>query len=261
MAVLAGLLMASGCSRLDFIRPDTSRKGFESTAPEINLKRKRGGNALAHVQLAQQRLAAGDLAGAQSAAKQGLKLDPRSADAHTVMALALDRVGKPADAGDHYRRAAELAPERGGTLNNYGTWLCSNGRAAESLAWFEQALAAPGYATPGAALANAGACAMQVGQNARAERDLRRAVMLDPDSPVALGALAELEFKAGRAFQARAFSERRLAVAPADPQTLQLASQIEQQLGDNAAAARYVQRIRAEFPDTRGFETGEGGKP
>lgn len=261
--VLAGLVATSGCSRLNFVRQDTSRKGFESTAPEIELKsnRRGGRNALAYVQLAQQRLAAGDLANAESAAKQAVKIDPRSADAHTVLALVLDHGGKDSNAGDHYRRAAELAPTRGGALNNYGTWLCSNGRAAESLAWFDQALAAPDYSTPAAALANAGACAMQAGQGARAERDLRQAVTLDPVSPVALGALAELEFKAGRAFEARAFSERRLAAAPADPRTLQLASQIEQKLGDTTAAARYVQRIRAEFPDARGFETGEGGKP
>lgn len=262
--VLLGLLAASGCSRMNFIRQDMSRKGFERTAPEIELKsdrRRSGGSALPHVQLAQQRLAAGDLVDAERAAKQAVKIDPRSADAHTVLAVVLDHGGKDAAAGDHYRRATELAPTRGDTLNNYGTWLCSEGRAAESLAWFDQALASPDYGTPATALANAGACALQAGQAARAERDLRRAVALDPSSPVALGALAELEFKAGRAFEARAFSERRLAAAPADPRALRLASQIEQKLGDSAAAARYVRRVSAEFPDTQGLETGEGGKP
>ena len=52
----------------------------------------------------------------------------------------------------------------------------------------------------------------------RAERDLRRAIELDPSNAVALAALAQREFRAGRCFEARAFSERRLAAAPADPQ-------------------------------------------
>ena len=49
---------------------------------------------------------------------------------------------------------------------------------------------------------------------------------------------------------ALAFSQRRLAAAPATRPVLLLASQIEQKLGDSAAAARYVQRISAEFPGT-----------
>jgi type IV pilus assembly protein PilF len=46
-----------------------------------------------------------------------------------------------------------------------------------------------------------------------------------------------------------AFTERRLAAAPANAAVLQLAAGIEEKLGDKAAASRYVQRLRAEFPD------------
>ncbi|MGD5980630.1 type IV pilus biogenesis/stability protein PilW, partial [Xanthomonas citri pv. citri] len=62
------------------------------------------------------------------------------------------------------------------------------------------------------------------------------------------------------AFEARAFSERRLAVEPISAEALMTASQIEEKLGDRAAAARYVQRMRAEFPDAQGSESGDGGK-
>ena len=112
-------------------------------------------------------------------------------------------------------------------------------------------------------LANSGACAGKAGQQQRVERDLRRAIELDPENPVALAALAQREFGAGNAFGARAFSERRLAAAPADPKTLLLASQIEQKLGDSAAAARYVSRLKAEFPDApeaRNSTMGDGGR-
>ena len=95
---------------------------------------------------------------------------------------------------------------------------------------------------------------MQAGQNARAERDLRAALSLDPDNPVALGALAEREFRRAAPSRPRVL-QRRLAAAPAEPQALLLASQIEEKLGDTAAAARYVQRLRAEFPDAQGSGT------
>jgi type IV pilus assembly protein PilF len=190
----------------------------------------------------------GDLAQAAKLAKQALDSDPSLADAHTVLALVAARQGNAKDAGDHYAAAAKLAPTRGIALNNYGVWLCGAGRPAEALPLFDRALADPAYPTPAAALGNAGACALRAGQQVRAERDLRHALDLDPAEPTALAGMARLEYAAGDYLQARAFSERRLAAGPPTAEVLQLASQIEQKLGDAAAAARYVQRMRDEFP-------------
>src|SRR3546814_13686515 len=76
-------------------------------------------------------------------------------------------------AGGYYARAAELAPEQGTALNNYGAWLCGNGRAAESLAWFDRALADPIYRQRASALANSGSFALKAGQTAHGEPHLR----------------------------------------------------------------------------------------
>lgn len=262
-ALLLLVLVVTGCSRLGFIRPDTSRRGYQNTAQQVvitNNGRSGAAGALARVQLAQLQLRKGEFAQAEREAKAALKLDPRSASAITVLALVDDHKGNASAAGKHYLHAAELAPTDGGMLNNYGTWLCGKGRAAESLAWFEGALAAPGYGTPGVASANAGSCALLAGQSARAEQFLRQAIAFDPQNQVALSAMAELEFKAGRAMTARAFSQRRLAAAPATAAALILASQIENKLGDRTAAEAYVRRLGAEFPDARGTETGDDGR-
>lgn len=252
VCAMLALFAASACSRLTFVKPKTKRGGFEQVAPTYSVDgKRRGGNALAthdRLMLAQQRLAAGDLDRAQADATTALRADPRSADAHTVLAVIAERRGRNAEAGAHYAKATELAPALGAHANNYGAWLCSNGRAAESLGWFDRALADARYATPGAALANSGSCALLAGQPARGERDLRRALQLDPENAVALLAMAEHEFAAGRAFQARGFVERRLAIAPIEPRSLQLASQIEALLGDTAAAERYRRRLAQEFP-------------
>ena len=265
LALIAGLLLVSGCSRLTFVRQNFERKGFDQTARDVEVSDRavdRGDASVRrHVILAADRLGRGDLAGARREAELALKQDPASADGHTLLAAALEAGGDGVGAGNHYRRAADLAPTSGAALNNYGAWMCAQGRQAESLAWFDRALAAPGYANPATALANSGACADQAGQGERARRDLRRAIELDPTNAVALGALAEHELRAGRAFEARAFSERRLAAAPADRRSLLIASQIEEKLGDTRAAGRYVQRMRAEFPDTRDSGTGDNGKP
>lgn len=261
LAVLAALLLAAGCSRLTFIKPDRGRGDFVRTAPVLDITTDPMDSGAAKAKLVvrqgQQYLRAGDLDRAAKAADKALELDPDSAAAHTLAALAAGRSGHAEAAGEHYRRAIELAPAVGGMLNNYGTWLCHNGRAAESLQWFDQALADRNYATPAVAMANAGVCAAKAGMSERSGLYLQDALERDPENPVALGAMAEHEFRAGRAFHARAFSQRRLAAAPATAHALWLASQIEQQLGDTEAAARYVQRMRTEFPGTSGSGTGD----
>ena len=255
-------LVATGCSRLAFVKPSASRGDYERVAPEITARETRDGaqRSASHHQLlrAQQSLDEGDLDAARDEATRALKLYPRSADAHTVLAVIAERRGQPAEAGGHYRRATELAPQSGAVLNNYGAWLCASGRTKEALPLFEQALADPAYRTPAAALANSGACAQRHGGlDDYADAQLRSAIAADPENAVALGALARQEFRAGRYLQARAFSERRLAAAPPDAQALLLASQIEQKLGDMAASARYGRRLRELFPDVGSANAGE----
>lgn len=256
LLLLAALcLAAAGCSRLTFVKPKLERGDYTRVAPEYNLREdpdaQRRVAAMDRVAVAEERLRAGDEAGAEAEARKALALDPGVAGAHTVLALLADRRGDADGAGREYKRAVELAPHRGSTLNNYAAWLCRNGHQAESLSLFSEALRDPGYDTPAVALGNAGACALEADRPKDAENALRKALELDPENPVALAAMARLSFRNGDYLQARAFSQRRLAAAPASAEVLLLASQIEQKLGDSAAMARYVQRLRAEFPDTQ----------
>ncbi|MFL6958644.1 type IV pilus biogenesis/stability protein PilW [Nocardiopsis yanglingensis] len=202
--------------------------------------------------LAARDMQVGDLDAAERKAREALKLAPESPDALVLLAGIDERRGRTQQAGESFRRAAEQAPQRGDILNNYGAWLCQQGRPAESLVWFDRALQAPGYATAAEAQANAGGCALDAGQFERAERDLRAALATLPGNPVALEAMAQLSFRQGRYMEARAFAERRIAAAPATRSVLQLASQIEARLGDRAASDRYIQRIRQEFPQEAG---------
>ncbi|MCF3527076.1 type IV pilus biogenesis/stability protein PilW [Stenotrophomonas maltophilia] len=202
--------------------------------------------------LATRDMQVGNLDAAERKVREALKLAPEAPDALVLQAGIDDRRGRTRQAGENFLKAAELAPQRGDVLNNYGAWLCQQGQPAESLVWFDRALQAPGYATPGEAQANAGSCALDAGQLERAERDLRAALVAAPANPVALESMAQLSFRQGRYMEARAFAERRIAAAPATRSVLQLASQIEARLGDRAASDRYLQRIRQEFPQDAG---------
>lgn len=260
----ATALLAGACSRLTFVKPNAQRKSAERVAPEYSFKEteasKRRGEARRRVAAAEQQMQAGQLAEAESEARAAIKADPGLADAQTAMGLVLMRRGQGERAGAHYAEAAKLTPS-GATYNNYGAWLCSHRRAGESLRWFDQAVGDPNYGDRAAAMANAGACAATAGQYDRVERDLRAALERDPANAVALGAMAEEQYRQGRWLEARAFSERRLAAAAPTPASLQLASQIEEKLGDSVAAARYVERLRTQFPQARTEFPGESSQP
>lgn len=263
--VLLGALAGTGCSRLTFVKPDMQRKGFEQVAPEYHVREDKAAKqrlmASERLALAGQRYSVGAYAEAAAEARKVLKVDPASADAYTLLGLVADAQGQKQQAGQQFRKAAELAPAKGTVLNNYGAWLCANGQPAEGLVWIDRALSDPAYPTPGAALANAGGCARKAGQYERAERDLRRALQLDENNPYALAEMAESEYRNGRFFEARAFCERRLGIAPADRRTLELAAMTEEKLGDMDAAKRYRQRLETEFSSATPAVPVPGNRP
>lgn len=260
LLALAAMFVATACSRLTFIKPSAERGRFEQVAPDYRFRdtaeTRRRTQVRLHVTQSGQALQAGQVEQAEREARAALRLDGRSADALGMMALVEMVRGREQEAGGYYARAAELAPADGAIQNNYGAWLCRTGRQAESMAYFERALAAPGYAAPADALANAGACAEAAGRGDQVEPLLRAALRLDPENGVALSAMAEYQYRSGRFLEARAFSQRRLAAAPASPEALVLASHIEEKLGDTAAAERYRQRLGREFPQASSIQPG-----
>ena len=252
-AALLGVLvvmLSTGCSRLErltLVRPSADRGEYTQVAPvyDVSGRKAAGGpDAAALVRGAVERVRRGELAEAERLAGQALKADPRSADAHAVLGNVAESRAQLAAAGRHYEAAASLAPTVGIHANNYGAWLCANGQAAASLPWFDRALADPAYPTPLGALANAGSCALKAGMAPRAEASWRQVLAAQPTHAAALAGMARLQFDQGRYLEARAFAERWLAAMPQDPDGLRLAVAIEQKLGDNAAASRYLSRLQ-----------------
>jgi type IV pilus assembly protein PilF len=204
-----------------------------------------------NVALAQQYIQDGKYEIALGRLEHALSIDPRSANAHTMMGLLNERIGRDRQAGVSYRRAAELQPDRGDVLNNYGSWLCRQGQTQEALTWFERAVADPFYRSPSSALANAGACARLAGDLPKADEYLRRALQADANNPRVLQELAWVQYEKGDYMRARAFVQRREAAGPADGELLDLAARVEERIGNMDAANRYRSRLLTEFPEFR----------
>ena len=254
MTVIACLLLAGGCSRLTFVKPDLGKMEVEQVRQPVYARDSSAVKARASAQqlvaTASASLQEGDLAGAQKNARAALKADPQSIDAHTLMGVIAEQQGRASEAGDWLKKAAQLSQGRPAEAANYGAWLCSNGNAVGSLEYFDYAAKGQAGVDRAASLANAGACALGAGLEARAETYLNQAIEYDPGSALALESLASLSLKRGRAMDARAYIERRLEITPVSASALATAAETESRLGDQRAAALYQQRLRNEFPNT-----------
>ncbi len=253
LAVALVLASLTGCNRLTFVKPNLSKMKTEQVRhlPDVrdsDADRQRMAQSDT-LQLAGNRLQANDLDGAEKGARQVLASDRGNAQAMTILALVEQRRGHIADAGGWFKRAAEQSSSGPAEWGNYGTWLCEANQPAESLQWLDRSLAYPDAIDLAGMRANAGKCALRAGQAERAERDLRAALELSPSNAVALDGMAQWMFARGRMLEARAFSERRLALGAATADILSRAADIETRLGDQAAASRYRQRMAQEFPN------------
>lgn len=169
---------------------------------------KRDDAARVRVELGQRYMEHGKLELALENLQKALEYDSNYVDAHTVIAVLYERLGKIKDAGEHYARAAELAPKSGAANNNYGQFLCAGGQYVEAQKYFARAMEDPFYKTPDVLYTNAGSCLLEHGdgQLDQAENDFRKALEANPNNVLALFYLAKVLYAKNDFFHARALS-------------------------------------------------------
>jgi type IV pilus assembly protein PilF len=181
---------------------------------------------------------------------KALDLDATYSPAHNAMALLYERLGETDKASYHYRRATELNPADSSAQNNYGQFLCRQGKAEEAEKRFLASVRNPLYPTPDVAYTNAGLCLYQSGNLEKAETYLRQALQINPRIAPALLRMSELSLETDRALVARGYLQRYLEVGKHTPRTLWLGVRIERQLGDRNAVASYSMSLKGNFPES-----------
>jgi type IV pilus assembly protein PilF len=178
------------------------------------------------------------------------KLDAKNPKIYSVYALVYAMLGEDNKATANFQTALELAPNDSEIRQNWGWFLCTHGKARESLAEFDVAVRNPLYKTPDIALTNAGKCAVEIGDGRRADEYFRRALSVNPNNSTAAYSLSLLAYRENRLDEARAVM-RRVMQQPAPPaEALYLGMCIERKLGDRSAEASYVSQLRNRFPDS-----------
>jgi type IV pilus assembly protein PilF len=246
-AALAGCASNAGNSTLQGSRQELK------TASDQTANDKRAGIRL---QLAIGYYQQGSFDVALDEIKKALAADPDLADAYSVRALIYTAMGEMALAEDNYLRAMRLAPRNPELNNNYGSFLCQNGRHALGMAQFEIALGNRMYQSPLKALANAGSCSLDMSNFTAAERYLTEALRYDPDLLSTNAGLARVYFERRDYPRAGTFMNRVKEAANLDSlaaDVLWLGIRIERQLGNKASAAAMATQLRRRHPGSPEF--------
>lgn len=185
---------------------------------------------------------------------KALRQDPDSAAANNAYAILQDRLGQTELAEFHYKKATQLDPSDSGAANNYGRFLCMNGRELESEKYFIQALKNPLYSTPEVAYTNAAICLLRVEQVESAKTYLRKALTERSDFSTALLALGGLYFDQNDYANAQIYLDRYHLVAQPTPRSLWLSIRTALSLDPQADISQLVQRLGTDYPDSREYE-------
>jgi type IV pilus assembly protein PilF len=183
--------------------------------------------------------------------KQAIAVNPDYADAYGLRALIYSQMGEVALADENYQRALKLAPRNPDLANNYGSFLCQQGRGAQALPYFESALKNPVYQSPVKALLNAGSCSLKLKNFEAAERYLLDALRYEPDHPTTNANLARVYYERRDYQRAGFFINRVKSTAKLDSlsaEVLWLAVRIDRKTGDKASEASLGTQLRRHHP-------------
>ena len=181
---------------------------------------------------------------------EALKLDPNNARAYNIMGLVYAMLRDEIKAEQSFQRALALAPQDSDVRGNWGWYLCTHGRAKESIGEFEQAIRNPLYRFPEIALINAAECSVQIGEPRNAEAYYRRALSVSTNNAAAAYGLAKLKYKEARVEEARDWMKIVMLQTSTPPEALYLGMCIERKLRDNASETAYAAQLRNRYPDS-----------
>ena len=116
-----------------------------------------------------------------------------------------------------YKQAIALDKNSGMANNNYGTFLCRNGRYKEAIAQFMIAANQTEYLHAGGAYENAGICALEVPDEEAAKGFFLQALNNEPDRKTANFELAKIYYHEDNTAMAKMYFDRyaKLANVPA----------------------------------------------
>jgi type IV pilus assembly protein PilF len=204
----------------------------------------------AHLDLARGYLEQRDWTRARDPLKRALDIEPRSAEAHTLMAVLYQGQNEPELAEEYYRRALRHDPDYAMALNNYGTFLYAEGRFEDALVPLRQLVRDTGYRGRAQAYENLGLTELRVGNRERAMQAFERALSFNTVLPRSSLELAQLSFEDGDYESAARYYDMFRTRARQTPGSLCLGIRLARLSGDRDQQASYEIALKNLYPNS-----------
>lgn len=246
IALIAVILLLTGCA-------STQSGGQQGELPTSSDQTDNQKRAQIRLQLAVGYYEQGQMSVALDELKRALQADPAYVDAYGVRALVYMDMGETALAEENFLHAIKLAPTNPELSNNYGWFLCQNGRERDSIAYFEAALKNRSYQSPTKALNNAGVCSLKLKDNVAAERYFTQAFKYDPGNLDTNANMAKVYYGRADYQRARFYIDRATKSDKLSADILWTAIKVERKLGDRTAETSFSTQLRRRYPNSREY--------
>ena len=191
--------------------------------------------------------------------RQALVVSPDLVDAYSVRALIFMDLNDKQRAEDNFLHALKLAPNNSDLSNNYGWFLCQNGKEKESIQYFERVLKDTSYPTPVKVLGNAGVCSLRLKDVINAERYFMMGFREQPANPSINANLAKILLEKGEYEKAKFYIDRVVKAEIMAADVLWLALKIEHKLNDQMAVSSLGTQLRRRHPTSKEYELFQRG--
>lgn len=231
-----GLLISAGCVTVNKI--DDMTKEEEIRAAE------------ARIALGLSYLNAGDMIKARENLELAAQYAPDYYRSQTSLAYYYQQVQENALAEKAYKRALRSSSKNGNVLNNYGVFLCKNGEYEKAQQKFSQAIELPDYYLVSTSYENAAMCALSRGDKVTAKTYFERSLAHDPNRVRSILQLAKLNIDEGNYSEPRVLLFKFNKKYGYKPISLSLLIELEKKAGNTHLVNKYVNILRAEYPDS-----------
>lgn len=148
-------------------------------------------------------------------------------------------------AEQYYRKALDYDPKSGLAQNNYGTFLCRNGRYKEALRYLLAAANNTQYVNTSEANENVGLCYAASGDTTTAEQYFKKALDQNPESSTSLYELSRIYYQRGNYKLANDYFSRYNQIALPDAKSLQFGIEVAKHVNDYASVTKYNAQMSA----------------
>lgn len=203
-----------------------------------------------NIQLASSYYSYGQFDAALESVHRALASQPNNAQALVIAGFSFLEIKDLPKAEESFKRAMSAAATDPDVLHNYATFLCRTNREAQSIGYFDRAIAIPTYRRTGMSEAGAGLCLMKLNRFDDAHARFQNALETEPYHPQALLGLAELEFKRGDAVKAQTLLRRQQQVSSPSAESMWLDVRIARARGNRDDANMASTDLRTKFPNS-----------